>query len=198
MFSWRNKKDSSIFLRRKSALSVAMMFQLSNAYLTSIVSHNVRKCTFWHVRQTKTQISMRNCAVWLESLMSAWRNFAPLDVQKMRQGKIHIRLRERAGWYESLLGAHFRSYVLAGHTFPKLRFCLAHISEVTFLLGAHFRSYGFAGRTFPKLRFLTLPAHYVSLLAFFQAHKALDSIYYICVKDISTEQVSQVSIANLP
>ena len=42
---------------------------------------NVRKHTFWHVRQTKTQISLRIPAVWLESSFSAWRNFAFLAIQ---------------------------------------------------------------------------------------------------------------------
>ena len=36
---------------------------------------NVRKYTFWHVRQTKTQSSLRICAVRSESPLSRWKNF---------------------------------------------------------------------------------------------------------------------------
>ena len=42
----------------------------------------VRKRTFWYVRPTKTQISLRIRAVWSESSLSAWRNFASLAIQK--------------------------------------------------------------------------------------------------------------------
>ena len=66
---------------------------------------NVR--TFGYVRPTKTQISLRIRAVWSESSLPAWRNFASL-LSKMRQVKIMIRLRECAGWSESLLGTQVR------------------------------------------------------------------------------------------
>ena len=36
---------------------------------------------FWHVRPTSTQISLRMRAVWSESSLSAWRNFASLAIQ---------------------------------------------------------------------------------------------------------------------
>ena len=42
---------------------------------------NVRKRTFWHVRPTKTQISLRIRTVWSESSLSVWRNFAYLAIQ---------------------------------------------------------------------------------------------------------------------
>ena len=42
---------------------------------------HVRKPTFWHVRPTKTQISLRMRTVWLEYSLSAWRNFASLAIQ---------------------------------------------------------------------------------------------------------------------
>ena len=38
------------------------------------VKHNVWKYTFRYVRPVKTQISLRICVVWPESLLSAWRN----------------------------------------------------------------------------------------------------------------------------
>ena len=34
----------------------------------------------------------------------------------------------------------------------------------------------------------------MSLNLYFQAHAALDSVYYMCVKDISVEQLGQVRI----
>ena len=39
------------------------------------------KRTFGHVRPTKTQISLRIRAVWLESLLSAWRSVASMAIQ---------------------------------------------------------------------------------------------------------------------
>ena len=45
------------------------------------LDRNVRKRTFSNVRQTKTQISKRFRTVWLESLFSAWKHFAPLAIQ---------------------------------------------------------------------------------------------------------------------
>ena len=43
------------------------------------IKHNVGKCTFWHVRPMKTQISPRIRAVW--SYLSIWTNFASLAIQ---------------------------------------------------------------------------------------------------------------------
>ena len=54
---------------------------LSEADIADYLSPNVRKRTFWHVRPMKTQISLRIHAVWLESSLSAWRNFASLAIQ---------------------------------------------------------------------------------------------------------------------
>ena len=45
------------------------------------INRNVRKRVFWHVRPTKTQISLRIGTVWSESSLSAWRNFASLTIQ---------------------------------------------------------------------------------------------------------------------
>ena len=45
------------------------------------MSFNVRKHKFWNVSPTKTQISQRNRAVWLEYALFAWRNFAPFAIQ---------------------------------------------------------------------------------------------------------------------
>ena len=68
------------------------------------------KSTFWHVRPTKTQISLRIRTVWSEPSMSACRNFPSLSIQNTPV-KILIRLRECAGWSESSLGAYFGRYV---------------------------------------------------------------------------------------
>ena len=45
------------------------------------VTHNVRKRTFWYARTTKTQIRRRIRAVWLESSLSAQRNFVAFVIQ---------------------------------------------------------------------------------------------------------------------
>ena len=44
-------------------------------------NRKARKRTYWHVRPTKTQISLRIRTVWLESSLSAWRNVASLAIQ---------------------------------------------------------------------------------------------------------------------
>ena len=74
------------------------------------MNRNVRKCTFWHVRQTKTQSSLHIRTFWSESSLSAWRNCFLLLITT-RTVKILIRPRERAGWSESSPGAYFRRYV---------------------------------------------------------------------------------------
>ena len=43
-------------------------------------SRDVRKRTIWHMRPTKTQISLRIRAVWLQSSFSASRNFKSLSI----------------------------------------------------------------------------------------------------------------------
>ena len=40
-----------------------------------------RKLTLWHVRPMKSQISLRVCAVWSESPLSAWSNVASLAIE---------------------------------------------------------------------------------------------------------------------
>ena len=45
------------------------------------MSHSMRKRTFWHVRPTQTHISLRIRAIWSESSMSVWRNFAFMAIQ---------------------------------------------------------------------------------------------------------------------
>ena len=58
-------------------------------------ARHVRKRIFWHVHPSKTQISLRISlrirAVWSESSLFAWRNFASLAIQN-NQIKILNRL----------------------------------------------------------------------------------------------------------
>ena len=64
------------------------------------MSHNVRKRIRWHIR-----------AVWSETSLSAWTNFASLAIQNMCPVKILIKQSECAGWSESSLSAHVRRYI---------------------------------------------------------------------------------------
>ena len=65
-----NPKDIKISTRRPETLGMYSCY----------INRNVRKHTFRHVRPTKTQISLRIRAVWSESSLAAWRNFASLSV----------------------------------------------------------------------------------------------------------------------
>ena len=78
------------------------------------------KIHFWHVRPTKTQISLRIRAVWsvfvvrMKKLCLSypkWRNFASLPIQNASSLKIVIRLRGCTGWSESSLGAHVWRFI---------------------------------------------------------------------------------------
>ena len=73
--------------------------------LNTVLSLNVQKGTFWHVRPTSTQTSLRVHAVWSVFIV----RFIKLHhvLSKIRPVKIQIRLRECAGWFESSLGAHW-------------------------------------------------------------------------------------------
>ena len=78
----------SVQWRQRFFSAITLLFQLvlysciSDYYLSA----TVKKRTFWHVRRTKTQISLRMRAVWSESSLSAWRNFHPWQ-SKMRPGR---------------------------------------------------------------------------------------------------------------
>ena len=52
-------------------------------YVTRCIepNRNAQKCTYWHARPTKTQVSLRLRAGWSESSLSACRNFASLAIQ---------------------------------------------------------------------------------------------------------------------
>ena len=56
-----------------------------NCWKTSriyIFLSNFGESTFWQMRPPRTQISLRIRAVWSEFVLSAWRNFVPLAIQK--------------------------------------------------------------------------------------------------------------------
>ena len=86
------------------------------------------KRAFWHVRRTKTQISLRICAVRSESSLSAWRNLASLAIQN-------------APSEDSDQTARMRRliWIFAGRTCPVVRFlplrilCLYLLHFVDFL-----------------------------------------------------------------
>ena len=73
------------------------------------LNHNVRNCTFGHIRPTKTPVSLHIRVDWQSSL-SKKRTIASLAI-KMCPVKIVIRMREYADWSESSLGAYVRKYV---------------------------------------------------------------------------------------
>ena len=58
-----------------------IFFPDGTAHMLIDMSVNVRKRTFWYVRPTKTEISLRIRAVWSQSSLSAWKNFASLTIQ---------------------------------------------------------------------------------------------------------------------
>ena len=76
---WQNYTES-LFALRTSASPADN--NIRNPQETHVLNRNVRKRTFtsWHMRPTKTQISLRIRAVWSESSLSAWRNFASLAI----------------------------------------------------------------------------------------------------------------------
>ena len=81
---------------------------------------NKRKRTFWHVRPTKTQISLPIQAVWSECSLSAWRNSASLGILNVPSEDSDQTTRMR-----SLI------WIFAGRTCPKVRFLmLRYISSI--------------------------------------------------------------------
>ena len=77
-------------------------------------SRNVRKRTLWYLHPTKTRISLRIRAIWLESSFSAWKKrektWHPC-LSKMPPVRILIRLHECISCSKSSLRAHVRRYV---------------------------------------------------------------------------------------
>ena len=71
----------------------------------------MRKRTFWHVRPTKTQISLRIRTVLSRSSMSAWRYLASLSIQNaLSEDSDQTTRKRRLIW------------IFAGRTCPKVRF----------------------------------------------------------------------------
>ena len=71
----------------------------------------MRKRTFWHVRPTKTQISLRIRAVWSESSLSTLKNFASLAIQIA-----HSEDSDQTARMRSLI------WIFTGRTCRKIRF----------------------------------------------------------------------------
>ena len=72
---------------------------------------NVRKRTFWNMHPKKTQSACASSAVWLESSLPAWRNFASLAIQNAPTEDS-----DQTGSMPTLIR------IFAGHTCPKVRF----------------------------------------------------------------------------
>ena len=84
----------------------------TRAVLYNRLSHNVRRRTFGHVRLAKIQISLRICAFWPDSSLSAFliaKNALFLHVDN----EDSVRLRGCTGWFESLLDIHVRRYIIS-------------------------------------------------------------------------------------
>ena len=92
-------------------ITVYYILSINSFQLLNHLNRNVRQRTFWHVRSTKTQISLRISVVWSESSPSTWRNFASLAIQN-------------APSEDSDQTARMRSliWIFAGRTSPKVRF----------------------------------------------------------------------------
>ena len=69
------------------------------------------KSTSWHVRPTKTQISLRIHEVWSESSLSAWRHFVTLTIQNEPSEDS-----DQTAQMRSLI------WIFAGHICPNVRF----------------------------------------------------------------------------
>ena len=90
-----------------------------------MTSHNVVKCTFWHVRQMKTQISLRIRTVWSEFSFSAWMHFSSLAIQNAPSDDSDQTARMRG-----------LIWIIAGRRFPEILFwrCGSDVYEGLFLL----------------------------------------------------------------
>ena len=84
---------------------------LREMYSFHCVNDNMNKCTFWHLRLTTTEISLRIGAA-LISLHCPHEETLHFWLPQMRPGKILIRLRECAGLI----------WIFAGRICPKVLF----------------------------------------------------------------------------
>ena len=75
------------------------------------LENQMRIRTFWHVRPTQTQIRLRIRAVWSESSLSAWRNFASLAIQNAPSEDS-----DQTAWMRRLI------WIFARRTCPKVHF----------------------------------------------------------------------------
>ena len=81
------------------------------------LSRRTTKPTKWHMRPSKTPISLGIRPVWSESSLSAWRNFGSLTTQWT-----HSEDSDQAGWMPRLM------WVFAGHTGHFVGFVMRRIN----------------------------------------------------------------------
>ena len=80
LYQWSNSVTSNESVNRQTMEFLYLTWTRRKAQFKVHLNRNVRKRTFLHVRATKTQISLRIRAGWLESSLSAWINFASLAI----------------------------------------------------------------------------------------------------------------------
>ena len=118
-------KDNFAWIIKAYLVNMRIIFQNVDCWILFLASsalnisrfHCNNKCgerrgktTFWHVRPTKTQISLRIRAVWYESSLSVWRNFASWAFQNA-SNEDSDQPAQCAGWSESSLGAQYQIYI---------------------------------------------------------------------------------------
>ena len=119
----KKKKWKLSFNILSSALITSSVWSGNLCFSVAYSNSNVSQRTFWRARPTKSQISMRICAVWLASSLSAWRNFVSLAIQN-------------APCEDSDQTARMRSLILifAGRICPKVRFVPLRLNYQTWQL----------------------------------------------------------------
>ena len=91
----------------------------------------MRKGAFWHVRPSKTQISLRVRSVWLESSLSAWRTIAPLAVQNApSEGSDQTAQMRRLIWIFAER-TYSKVRIFAGHIYSKVRFLTLRLISIS-------------------------------------------------------------------
>ena len=91
------------------------------ALFLQCMNRNMRKRTFWHVPITKTQINMRIPAIWSESSLSAWWNYASLAIKNVPSEDS-----DQPAWMRRLI------WIFAGRISQKVRFDVeVHITHVS-------------------------------------------------------------------
>ena len=124
-----------------------------NMHKWASTSENVPIC---HVRPTTTQISLRIHAVWLESSLSARRNFASLAIRN-------------APSEDSDQTARMRRliWIFAGRTHPKVRFLTFGLVNMNNLIQSNVECAQLTGRWQKSFRFVNLVATSIQMPIWF-------------------------------